>query len=644
MIEDRPIETVRSRRLAAGSKRKNGLPLDARTLPLVKRIIRDYLVRHWHRIVLAFVLLGIVSACTAAVPFILKEMLDSAFGGSAAPEDAWLIGVIAGVFSSDPHYNQLYFIALATAVVFIIKGSASYGAVTTMAYIGHRSIADIQDSMFARLMRADLGFFHNTPAGQLISAFANDASKMRSLFSVTVTSLGRDIVTVIALVGAMFWIDWILSCVTFVMFPIIAVPVSAIGQRMRKVSAATQEEAARFTTLQDESFQGIRHVKAYGMEDYETGRAASAVARIFRLNFRAERIRAITEPLLEAIAGVAIAGVLLYGGYQVIAGARTPGDFGGFLAALLLAYDPVRRLARLNANLQSGLAAAERVFANLDIEPEIVDRPGARPMAPGAGGVRLDDVVFAYSPGNSGAAPAPALGRDGAGVTLDVPAGKTVALVGPSGAGKTTVLNLIPRFFDVDSGAVLIDGQDVRGVTLASLRARIGLVSQETSLFDDTIRANIAYGKRGASEEEVVAAATAAAAHDFIMELPQQYDTHVGGLGAKVSGGQRQRISIARAILKDAPILLLDEATSALDTESERQVQTALDSLRRGRTTVVIAHRLSTIAEADIVYVLDEGRVVEFGSHGDLVAAGGAFARLHAEQIGGGQISGTGRA
>ena len=621
--------------MAARPKPAKRLPLDARTLPMVRRIVRDYLVRYWLRIVLAFVLLGVVSACTAAIPFILRELLDSAFAGGTAPENAWLTRTIAGLFSADARYNQLYFIALATAAVFVVKGGAAYGAVTMMAYVGHRSVADIQDSMFARLMRADLGFFQNTPTGQLISAFTNDANAMRSLFSDTVVSIGRDIVTVIALVAAMFWIDWILSCITFFVFPLIAYPVYRIGQRMRKVSANTQAEMAQFTTLQDESFQGIRHVKAYGMEEYETGRATTVVKSIFRLNYKAEKVRAITEPLLEAIAGLAIAAVLLYGGYQVIGGARTPGDFGGFLAALLLAYDPVRRLARLNANLQKGLAAAERVFAKLDIEPGIVDRPGAGPLALESGGVRLSDVVFAYGQEDGGAAPA--LGRDGRGVTLDVPAGRTVALVGPSGAGKTTVLNLIPRFFDVDGGAVLIDGQDVRDVTLASLRARIGLVSQETALFDDTIRANIAYGKRGASEQEIVAAATAAAAHDFIMELPQQYDTQVGGLGEKVSGGQRQRISIARAILKDAPILLLDEATSALDTESERQVQAALDSLRKGRTTIVIAHRLSTIVDADIVYVLDEGRVVEFGSHGDLVAAGGAFARLHARQMSGGR-------
>ena len=615
--------------MAARPKPAQGLPFDARTLPMLRRLIRDYLLQHWLRIALSFVLLGIVSACTAAVPFLLKELLDSAFGGAPAAESAWLTGAIAGLFSPDPRYNQLYFIALATIVVFVVKGGAGYGAITTMAWVGHRAIADIQDALFARLMRADLGYFQNTPTGQLVSAFSNDAGRMRNLFSGTVTGLGRDAVTAIALIAAMFWIDWILSCIVFVMFPLVALPVQAIGQRMRRVSAETQAGMARFTTVQEEAFQGIRHVKAYGGEDYETGRAGAVIARIFRLNFRQSKTQAITEPLLEGIAGIAIAGVLVYGGYQVVDGARTPGDFAGFIAALLLAYDPVRRLARLNAELQGGLAAAERVFARLDIEPEIVDRPGARPLAPGPGAVRLENVTFAYDGG------APALGRDGAGVTLDVPAGRTVALVGPSGAGKTTVLNLIPRFYDVDSGSVAIDGQDVRSVTLASLRARIGLVSQETTLFDDTVRANIAYGRRDAGDDEIAAAARAAAAHDFIMALPQQYETPVGGLGTKLSGGERQRISIARAILKDAPILLLDEATSALDTESERQVQAALDALRRGRTTIVIAHRLSTIVDADIVYVLDGGRVVEHGSHADLAAAGGAFARLQARQAGG---------
>ncbi|MCY4311887.1 MAG: ABC transporter ATP-binding protein [Rhodospirillaceae bacterium] len=628
MIRKALIETASEPLLAASQKTSQSLSLNAKTLPMVTRVIREYLVRHWMRIVLSFVLLGIVSACTAMIPFIMKELLDNAFRGGPPSENTWLTKAIGGLLSPDPRYNQLYFITLATAVVFTVKGSAAYGAETMMAYVGHRSIADIQETMFARLMRADLGYFHNTPTGTLISAFTNDATKMRTLFSDTVTGIGRDIVTVVALIIAMFWIDWILSSVAFFVFPLAAIPINQIGRRMRRFSANTQIEMAQFTTLQEESFQGVRHVKAYGMEDYESGRTRSVVERIFRLNYKAAKVRAIAEPLLEVIAGCAVAGVLLYGGYQVIAGARTPGDFGGFIAALLLAYEPVRKLARLNANLQEGLAAAERVFATLDIEPRIRDRPGAEPLVLSSGAIRFNNVVFSYHHR------APALGAPGQGVSLEIPAGKVAALVGPSGAGKTTVLNLIPRFYDVDGGAVLVDGQDIRDVTLASLRAHIGLVSQETSLFDDTVLANIAYGRQGATGDEIIAAAKMAAAHDFIMELPQQYDTRVGGTGAKVSGGQRQRISIARAILKDAPILLLDEATSALDNESERQVQEALESLRQGRTTIVIAHRLSTIADADIIYVLEDGQITEQGTNSDLLAAGGAYARLHAGQMG----------
>jgi subfamily B ATP-binding cassette protein MsbA len=391
---------------------------------------------------------------------------------------------------------------------------------------------------------------------------------------------------------------------------------------MRKVSANTQAEIAQFTTLLDETFKGARHVKAYGMEGYESGRAKALVERIFRLTFRAVRTKALANPTLEIIAGIAVAGVLAYGGWQVVHGGKSPGDYFAFIAALLFAYEPVRRLARLNANMQDSLAAAERVFAALDVKPTIVDAPGAKPLVVGAGAIRVERASFAYR------ADAPAL-RD---VTIDVPAGKTVALVGPSGAGKSTVLNLIPRFYDLDSGAVTIDGQDVKGATLASLRAAIGIVSQETALFDDTIRANIAYGRPGASAAEIEAAARAAAAHDFIVGLPDGYATEVGGLGAKLSGGQRQRIAIARAILKNAPILLLDEATSALDTESERQVQAALRALMRGRTTLVIAHRLSTVLDADLIYVLDGGRVVDHGTHRALVAAGGLYASLYAAQ------------
>ena len=587
------------------------------------RIVRDYQLRHWKKIVAGLCCMGLVAVCTFALPFMLRDVLDGALSGTPVDMPGPFDSMVAGVFSTDPRLNAVIFVAISIAVLFMVKGSSAYGGETLMAIVGQRSIADIQTNMYAGLMRSDLAHFHNTSTGSMISAFISDATKMRTLFADTITGIGRDLVTAIGLIVAMFVLDWILSLLVFIVFPLAAWPIMILGRKMRKVSSRTQHEMAQFTTLLDESFEGARHVKAYGMEDYETGRAAGIIGRICRLNIRSVRTRAVAEPLLEVIAGIAIAGIILYAGIQIIDKVRTPGDFLAFVAALLFAYEPVRRLARLNANMQEGLAAADRVFYQLDRQPKITDAPGAKPLKVTRGHIRLEDVTFSYVAG------AAAL----TGVTLDVPAGKTVALVGPSGAGKSTVQNLIPRFYDIDRGKVLVDDTDVRDVTIASLRANIGLVSQETSLFDDSIYANIAYGRMGATDAEIKAAAKAAAAHDFIEGLPQGYETRVGGLGVKLSGGQRQRISIARAILKNAPILLLDEATSALDTESERQVQAAMKILMTGRTTLVIAHRLSTVADADLIYVLDQGKIAESGSHADLLAQNGLYAHLYRTQL-----------
>jgi subfamily B ATP-binding cassette protein MsbA len=371
--------------------------------------------------------------------------------------------------------------------------------------------------------------------------------------------------------------------------------------------------------LLEQTFQGIRVVKAYGMEGYEKSRIAGIVERIFSLNFKSARTRALSSPIMETLGGVAVCIVIIYGGYRVIDGATTSGAFFSFIMALLLAYEPMKRLANLNASLQEGLAGAQRLFQLLDTEPEILEKPGAMDLGSVKGHIRLEDVRFSYVPGKA------ALNR----ITLEVPAGKRVALVGASGAGKSTILNLIPRFYDVDEGRVIVDGTDVRDVTFASLFGGFALVSQEITLFDDTVRANIAYGRAGAEEEEIIEAAKNAAAHDFIVDLPDGYDTMVGEQGIKLSGGQRQRLAIARAMLKNAPVLLLDEATSALDTESERQIQAAMDKLMQGRTTLVIAHRLSTVTGADLIYVINEGRVIEQGSHVELIARGGNYQRLY---------------
>jgi len=421
----------------------------------------------------------------------------------------------------------------------------------------------------------------------------------------------------------MFYQDWLLALVSFFVFPLAIRPIVGIGRRIRRVAANTQAEIGQFTTLLSQTFQGARHVKAYGMEEYEERRAVGLIERVFMLIDRNTRTRSRASPMMETLGGMAIAVVILYGGHQVISDARTPGALFSFITALLLAYQPLKSLANLNASLQEGLAAAQRIFEVLDLEPMIRDIPGARPLHIAGGEIRFHDVCFGYVPGIL------AIDR----ISLTIPAGHTVALVGPSGAGKSTMLNLIPRFFDVAAGSISIDRQDVRSVTLASLRAAIALVAQEVSLFDDTVRANIAYGRFGASAAEIEEAARAAAADAFIRELPCGYDTLVGEHGVRLSGGQRQRIAIARAMLKNAPILLLDEATAALDSEAERQVQTALNTLIRGRTTLVIAHRLSTIQRADLICVMNRGQIVETGRHGELLAQGGLYARLHAMQF-----------
>ncbi len=576
---------------------------DLSTVVLVRRLLVEHVHRHVGRLAVALLLMMVVAGCTAIYAKLTEPVLDDVF--------------------TQRNSTALVEIAVAVMATFLIKGFASYGQAVVMNRVGQRIVADLQKRMFDHVIHADLAFFNNAQTGVLISRFTNDASLLRSAVSNTLTGIGKDFLTLVSLIGVMFYQDWRLALISFVAFPAAILPINKLGRRMRRVSSNTQAELGQFATLLDQVFQGARHVKAYAMEAYESDRAHVLIERLFKLNHRAGKVRAASHPIMESLGGVAIVLVIVYGGTQVIEGVRTTGTFFSFITALLLAYEPVKRMANLNSSLQEGLAAAQRVFAALDLAPTITQAPEARPLAVGAGEVVFDRVSFGYLPGRA------ALND----ISLTVPAGRTAALVGASGAGKSTVLNLIPRFYDVEAGAVRIDGQDVRDVTFNSLRGAIGLVSQEVSLFDDTVRANIAYGRPGASFDEIVAAAQAAAAHDFILGLPEGYDTLVGELGVKLSGGQRQRLAIARAMLKDAPILLLDEATSALDSESERLIQSALRRLMAGRTVLVIAHRLSTVIDADIIYVMDQGRVIEQGSHAELLARGGAYARLYRLQF-----------
>jgi subfamily B ATP-binding cassette protein MsbA len=570
---------------------------------LVWRLARDFMRPHAKAILLAFLLMGLAAGSTAGRAWLMEPVLDRIF---VAREGSFLLLIAGG--------------ALALAVV---KGFADYGDAVLMTRVGQRVIADVQIALFARLMRADLAYFHTHPTGALISRFTSDAVLLRGAAANVLGGIGKDAITTAFLVGIMFYQDWLLALVSCFVFPLAIHPIVGIGRRIRRVTVNTQAEIGQFTTLLSQTFQGARHIKAYGMERYEERRAAGLIERLFALINRAARTRSRASPMMETLGGTAIAIVILYGGHQVIGGARTPGALFSFITALLLAYQPMKSLANLNASLQEGLAAAQRIFEVLDVEPTIRDRADARPLRITAGEIRFDNVGFGYVRGTAAID----------GISLTIPAGQTVALVGPSGSGKSTILNLIPRFFDVGAGKIEIDGQDIRSVKLASLRRAIALVAQEVSLFDDTVRANIAYGRFGASLAEIKAAARAAAADPFICELPDGYDTMVGEHGIRLSGGQRQRIAMARAMLKSAPILLLDEATSALDSESERQVQAALSTLMQGRTTLVIAHRLSTIQGADLICVLDRGRIVESGRHSELIATGGLYARLYSMQF-----------
>jgi ATP-binding cassette, subfamily B, bacterial MsbA len=572
---------------------------------LLGRLWRDYIYPHRAKMLLAGFFMVLVALATAANAYLMQPILDDIF--------------------LEKDRTMLTLIPLAVIIVFLINAGATYGQNVILQVMGQRIIATMQAQLYRHLIHADVGLFADQSSGRLISRFTNDIYLLRNSVSTIFTGAIREALTLIALIGVMFYQSPILALIALTIFPVSILPVIRLGKRMRKISSQTQMGLSHFAGQLDETFAGVRLVKAYGQEEREIARASGQIEHLYSLYAKAARVQAVSSPMMELLTGFAIAAIVWYGGAQVMDGHTTPGSFFSFVTAMIMAYKPAKTLAGFNTQLNEGLASASRLFAVLDTKPQVAEAPDARPLAVSAGTIRMENLTFRYEGGHRGGV------ED---ITLDIPAGKTVALVGPSGGGKSTLMNLLLRFYDPQQGRILIDGQDIRGVTLHSLRDAISIVSQETVLFDDSIAANIAYGRAEATQEQIQQAARDAAAHDFITALPEGYQTRVGPSGVKLSGGQRQRIAIARALLKDSPILLLDEATSALDTQSERLVQTALERLMQGRTTLVIAHRLSTIRHADTIVVLDHGRITETGTHDTLLTEKSKYWELYATQTG----------
>lgn len=569
---------------------------------LIWRLLRDYVRPQAWRLGVAALCMAIVAATTGALAWLLQPAVDKIF------------------IEKDP--MMLWLVPTGVIAVTVIKSLADYAQSMVMAFVGQRIIADTQVRLFGHMMRADLSWLNNSHTGKLMSSFLYDVQLLRESVSRAITGVAKDFLSVVFLAGVMFWQNWQLGLVSVFVFPLAGLAMRRLGKRMRKASGLAQAETGTLSALLNERLAGARLVKAYGMETTETERMRQSIDRRLGHIMKTVATRSAASPITDALGGIAIATTILYAGNAARADAMSLGAFTSFLGAMLMAYQPLKSLANMNTAVQEGLAAAERIFATLDVQPAIRNEPGLPDLRIAGGEIAFDNVRMVYPDGT--------VALDG--VSFTVPAGQTLALVGPSGGGKTTSLNLIPRFWEATGGSVSIDGQSVSAVSLDSLRSHMALVAQDATLFDDTVASNIAYGRPDASREEIEAAARDAAADDFIRELPQGYDSVVGENGVKLSGGQRQRIAIARAMLRNAPILLLDEATSALDTESEARVQTALARLMRGRTTVLIAHRLSTVVDADRIVVIEHGRVVESGRHAELIARGGAYARLYAQQ------------
>ncbi|HEY2919306.1 MAG TPA: ABC transporter ATP-binding protein [Candidatus Binatia bacterium] len=556
----------------------------------------------WPHFILALLCMVGFGATDGALPFLVQRIIDDIFTRKDQTALAYLPFVIIAIFS--------------------FRGFMNFSQSYLNDYIGLRIINDVRNTLNRHFQSLSLSFFYRHSTGALIARVNSDVGLLRFAITDAVASFMKDAVSLVALVIVAFLKDWVLASIAFIVFPASVLPVMRLSRRIKRFTRRGQISTGTLTALLQESIQGNRIVKAFGMESYEDQRFRQENWRLFRQSLRASRTKAIVAPSMELLASFAIGGVVWYGGWSVIGGGRTQGEFMAFMTAMFLLYQPFKGLTRTYTAIHQGLAGAERVFEILDEMPEIQNKPDAKDAKPFSKKIQFHDVGFAY-------ADTPVLKH----IDLTVGAGQMIALVGMSGVGKSTLVDLIPRFYDVKSGRITLDDVDIRDLTVRSLRAQIGIVSQHTFLFNDSVKNNIAYGDPDRSVDDVIAAAKTANAHEFICALPKGYDSVIGELGMQLSGGQRQRLAIARALLKDAPILILDEATSSLDAESERSVQEALENLITTRTTIVVAHRLSTIRRADRIVVLVDGAIAEEGTHEELLAKNGEYSRLYSLQM-----------
>jgi ATP-binding cassette, subfamily B, bacterial MsbA len=569
------------------------------TYALLRRLLVDEALGHWPRYVFALVLMAIGAGATALSAYLLGTMINAAY--------------------IEKNYREIVLIGIFSILIFVVKGLTTYRATVMLAGIGNRIVADNQRRMFAKLLQQNIGYFAERHSSEFIARLATGAAAVSQVINLLITAVGRDFMSLIGLTAIMVIEDPFMSIAALIIAPPAIVLLRKLIRRIRGIARTQFTLGTRIIETMQESLQGMRLVKAFGLEEEMERRLGASVAEVERESNKLARVGNRTGPIMEILAGLTISIAIVYGGYRVIDTGATPGQFFSFLAAFLLAYEPAKRLARLNIDITNALVGVRILY-------EVIDSPAGEPgddnlppLKTSVARIEFADVGFAYHPGT------PVL----RGISFVAEPGQLTALVGLSGAGKSTILNLLLRFYDVDSGLISIDGQDITAVSRRSLRRQIAYVGQIVHLFRGTVRENIALGRLGASEAEIVAAAKAAYAHDFILSLPAGYDTPVGEHGLQLSGGQRQRIALARALIKDAPIILLDEATAALDSESERYVQQAVSKLCKGRTTLVIAHRLSTIMHADCILVVEDGLVAETGRHEELLRGGGRYASLH---------------